>query len=93
MLGQLASNLTLARSVPASRLGLSFGIKQAAIPIATLLAGAAVPTVALTIGWRWAYLIGAAVALLAAARDPARRRRPGPQLGHARRAGHRAPCR
>jgi cyanate permease len=65
VLGQLASNLTLARSVPASRLGLSFGIKQAAIPIATLLAGAAVPTIALTIGWRWAYLIGAAVALLA----------------------------
>jgi MFS family permease len=65
VLGQLASNLTLASSVPASRLGLSFGIKQAAIPIATLLAGAAVPTIALTIGWRWAYLIGAAVALLA----------------------------
>ena len=51
--------------MPAARLGLSFGIKQAAIPIATLLAGAAVPTVALTVGWRWAYLIGAAVALLA----------------------------
>ena len=65
VLGQLASNLTLASSVPASRLGLSFGIKQAAIPIATLLAGAAVPTIALTVGWRWAYLIGAAVALLA----------------------------
>jgi MFS family permease len=65
VLGQLASNLTLARSVPATRLGLSFGIKQAAIPIATLLAGVAVPTIALTIGWRWAYLIGAGVALLA----------------------------
>jgi MFS family permease len=65
VLGQLASNLTLARYVPASRLGLSFGIKQAAIPIATLLAGAAVPAVALTVGWRWAYLIGAAVALAA----------------------------
>lgn len=65
VLGQLASNLTLASSVPASRLGLSFGIKQAAIPIATLLAGAAVPAIALTIGWRWAYLIGAACALLA----------------------------
>ncbi|HWM59811.1 MAG TPA: MFS transporter [Pseudonocardia sp.] len=65
VLGQLASNLTLARYVPASRLGLSFGIKQAAIPIATLLAGAAVPAVALTVGWRWAYLIGAVVALAA----------------------------
>ena len=38
VMGQLASNLTLARSVPAHRLGLSFGVKQAAIPMATLLA-------------------------------------------------------
>jgi MFS family permease len=76
VLGQLASNLTLARYVPASRLGLSFGIKQAAIPIATLLAGAAVPAVALTAGWRWAYVIGAGIALaalLVAPRDTAGR--------------------
>jgi MFS family permease len=65
VLGQLASNLTLARYVPASRHGLSFGIKQSAIPIATLLAGAAVPTVALTVGWRWAYVLGGAFALVA----------------------------
>jgi len=65
VLGQLASNLTLARYVPASRLGLSFGVKQAAIPLATLLSGAAVPVVALTVGWRWAYAIGAGLALLA----------------------------
>jgi MFS family permease len=63
VLGQLSSNLTLARHVPATRLGLSFGIKQAAIPIATLLSGAAVPAIALTIGWRWAYLIGTGLAL------------------------------
>ncbi|WP_345606873.1 MFS transporter [Pseudonocardia adelaidensis] len=63
VLGQLSSNLTLARYVPATRLGLSFGIKQAAIPIATLLSGAAVPAIALTIGWRWAYLIGTGLAL------------------------------
>jgi MFS family permease len=50
VMGQLASNLTLARAVPAHRLGLSFGVKQAAIPLATLLAGAAVPAVALTVG-------------------------------------------
>ncbi|MHA6780021.1 MFS transporter [Pseudonocardia saturnea] len=65
VLGQLSSNLTLARYVPASRLGLSFGIKQAAIPLATLLAGASVPAVALTVGWRWAYVIGAGLALAA----------------------------
>ena len=65
VMGQLASNLTLARSVPAHRLGLSFGVKQAAIPVATLLAGAAVPGVALTVGWRWAYVIAAGLAVLA----------------------------
>lgn len=65
VLGQLASNLTLARHVPASRHGLSFGIKQSAIPIATLLAGVSVPAVALTVGWRWAYVLGAALALVA----------------------------
>lgn len=65
VMGQLSSNLTLARTVPERRMGLSFGVKQAAIPTATLLAGAAVPGIALTIGWRWAYAIGAVLALAA----------------------------
>ncbi|MDN5920085.1 MAG: MFS transporter [Pseudonocardia sp.] len=65
VMGQLSSNLTLARSVPEHRMGLSFGVKQAAIPTATLLAGVAVPGIALTIGWRWAYAIGAVLALAA----------------------------
>jgi hypothetical protein len=70
VMGQLASNLTLSRSVPAHRLGLSFGVKQAAIPLATLLAGAAVPAVALTVGWRWAYVIAAGLSVLALAGVP-----------------------
>jgi cyanate permease len=70
VLGQLSSNLTLARSVAANRLGLSFGFKQASIPTATLLAGLAVPAVALTLGWRWAYFFGAALALAALALTP-----------------------
>jgi MFS family permease len=64
-LGQLSSNLSLARQVPRHRQGLSFGVKQSAIPIATLLAGAAVPTIALTVGWRWAFVVVAGLALLA----------------------------
>lgn len=64
-LGQLASNSALAQHVPAGRQGLSFGLKQAAIPLATLLAGVAVPTVALTAGWRWAFVAAAAAALAA----------------------------
>lgn len=60
--GQLASNAALAEHVPARRQGLSFGLKQSAIPISTLLAGAAVPLVALTLGWRWAFGMAAVVA-------------------------------
>jgi MFS family permease len=65
-MGQLASNTSLSRHVPVRRQGLSFGVKQAAIPVSTLLAGAAVPVVALTVGWRWAFVaaaVGAAGAL------------------------------
>lgn len=63
--GQLASNVALARHVPSGRQGLSFGVKQAAIPVSTLLAGAAVPAVGLTLGWRWAFAIAAGAALSA----------------------------
>ncbi len=62
-LGQLASNAALAARVPTRRQGLSFGVKQAAIPVSTLLAGVAVPTVALTAGWRWAFVAAAGAAL------------------------------
>ncbi|MFF5987119.1 MFS transporter [Prauserella flavalba] len=63
VMGQLSSNLTLARLMPTVRMGLSFGAKQASVPLATLLSGVAVPAVGLTIGWRWAYVIGAVIAL------------------------------
>ncbi|WP_034217212.1 MFS transporter [Actinoplanes subtropicus] len=66
-MGQLASNTSLSRQVPAGRQGLSFGVKQAAIPVSTLLAGAAVPTVALTLGWRWAFVLGGLLASAALA--------------------------
>ncbi|MBY8871890.1 MFS transporter [Micromonospora sp. PLK6-60] len=70
-LGQLASNAALAERVPARRQGLSFGVKQAAIPVSTLLAGAAVPAVALTVGWRWAFVAAAGAALAALPAVPA----------------------
>jgi MFS family permease len=66
-----AANLSLAREVPVTRQGLSFGIKQAAIPVATLLAGLAVPTIAVTLGWRWAFVGGATLALAVAFLVPA----------------------
>lgn len=60
-----ASSLLIARTTPAHRRGLAFGIKQAAVPLSTLLAGLAVPVVALTVGWRWAFAAGVALPLLA----------------------------
>jgi MFS family permease len=66
-----ATHLSLAREVPAGRQGFSFGIKQAAIPAATLLAGLAVPGIAITFGWRWAFAGGAALALAVALFVPA----------------------
>ena len=61
-LGQLAGNATLAQRVPARHHGLSFGLKQAAVPACTLLAGAAVPAVAVTVGWRPAFVVAAVLA-------------------------------
>ncbi|MEX2598577.1 MAG: MFS transporter [Dehalococcoidia bacterium] len=60
-----AGNLALARGV-AVRPALMFGVRQAAIPVATLLAGASVPLVSLTLGWRWAFVFGALLSLGAA---------------------------
>lgn len=68
-LGQLGSNAALSR-VPPGRQALSFGIKQSAIPVATLLAGASVPAVALTLGWRWAFVMAAVAAAGALALVP-----------------------
>lgn len=52
---QPASNLALTRGIRFGRLGLAFGVKQSAIPAATLLGGAALPLVGLTLGWRWSF--------------------------------------
>ncbi len=79
-----ATNLSLAREVPAGRQGFSFGIKQAAIPTATLLAGLAVPGIAVTFGWRWAFVGGAALALAVALLVPAERERGVRRLKEAR---------
>lgn len=59
---QTSVNLALAQA-QLPRLGLAVSIKQSGMPTATLLAGFAVPSLALTAGWRWAYVAGAAFAL------------------------------
>ena len=70
---QAASNLALARSVPSGRYGLLFGLKHTAVPAAAMLGGLAVPTIALTIGWRYAYVMAAVLAFATALAVPLRR--------------------
>lgn len=55
-IAQPAGNLAIARGVATSRQGLAFGMKQSSIPGATLVAGAMVPALGLTVGWRWAFI-------------------------------------
>jgi MFS family permease len=69
-LTQPAANLLVARGVPATRQGWAFGLKQSAMPGATMLAGLAVPTLALPFSWRWAYVAAAAIAVAAAVAVP-----------------------
>jgi MFS family permease len=59
-LAQPTANLGLAQAVREGRWGAAFGIKQAAVPITTLVAGIAVPVIGLTVGWRWAFIAAAA---------------------------------
>lgn len=49
-------NIFISHVIPKRRQGFAYGVKQAAVPVATLIAGLAVPIVALTIGWRFAYI-------------------------------------
>ncbi|MPZ60932.1 MAG: MFS transporter [Propionibacteriales bacterium] len=57
--GQPAANLALARGVAGHRQGLAFGIKQSAIPVAGIIAGASLPAVGLVFGWRFAFALPA----------------------------------
>ena len=63
-LAQPASNLALVRGISVRWQGMAFGVKQSAVPMVSLLAGASIPLVALTVGWRWAFVGGALLALL-----------------------------
>lgn len=60
-LGQTASTLALVRAVKQARQGLAFGMKQAALPIGSMVAGFSVPLIALTVGWRWGFVLSAVI--------------------------------
>jgi len=70
-----ASSELLARTAPPGRMALTFSIKQTGVPGGAALAGAALPPLALAMGWRPALLVvvacGVAIAALA---QPTRRR-------------------
>ena len=69
---QVSANVLIAERMVRTRQALSYGIKQAGIPAATLVGGVAVPTIAVTLGWRWVFAAGAGLAALAAAAIPER---------------------
>lgn len=87
-------NLAIARRIPREHMGLALGVKQAAIPAATLLAGVAVGLLAVLGDWRVAWWIGAAatvgfliVAFVVAPKESVRFARGGSAGGAARRGG------
>jgi MFS family permease len=69
-LGGPSVSALLKREVAVHRHGLAFGAQQAGAPMGALLAGLALPVVAIPLGWRWAFVVAAALALAAVAWAP-----------------------
>ena len=69
-LAQVGANLLLAKGIRPDRQGWALAVKQAGMPGATLLGGLAVPVLAVTVGWRWAFAAGAVGAMAAARAVP-----------------------
>lgn len=63
---QPSGNLGIAMNVPDRRQGISFGLKQAALPITTFLTGLLVPIFDHGREWRWAFLTLALVSFVVA---------------------------
>jgi MFS family permease len=79
-LAQPGANAIVARDQPTHLQGTSFGILQTAIPVATLLAGFAVPLSAGFASWRWGFGIAAVLALPVVVYGLPRRSPPVPDL-------------
>lgn len=71
-----ASNVIVVAEIHSSYNGRAFGFKQSVPAIAVGLAGIALPTIALTLGWRWPFrmaaLIGVALVVAVSLMDSAR---------------------
>ena len=59
-----ATNKLIAEDLPAGERGLITGVKQSGVQFGIFLGGVTVPSVALAIGWRGAYLVVAAIPLV-----------------------------
>jgi MFS family permease len=64
-LGGPSVSALLKGEVAVHRQGLAFGAQQAGAPLGALLAGLALPAVAIPLGWKWAFVAAAMLALLA----------------------------
>lgn len=60
---QVSTNVVLARDASYHRQGLSFGAKQGAIPLATMVAGVLLPVVGVAVGWRWPFALAGLTAV------------------------------
>jgi MFS family permease len=69
-LGGPSVSALLMSEVAVRRQGLAFGAQQSGAPMGALLAGLALPAVAIPFDWRWAFVAAAAIALAAIACAP-----------------------
>jgi MFS family permease len=83
-MGGPAVSALLRREVATHRQGLAFGAQQSGATIGALIAGLALPAVAIPFGWRWAYVGVAALALTAATLSPSAPPAPASSAGRER---------
>ena len=67
---QVAANLAIFDGVSRGRQGVSFGAKQASVPLAGVLAGISLPLIGLVFGWRWVFALAGLIALALAVSAP-----------------------
>jgi len=64
--GNPSTNKLIAEDLPAGERGLTTGVKQSGVQFGIFLGGVTVPSIAVAIGWRGAYLVVAAIPLILA---------------------------
>ncbi len=86
-LGSPTVSALFKRLIPERRQGMAFGAQQAGAPLGSLLAGLALPLIAIPLGWRWAFAAAAALGVAAAAFAPPGVAAPPPSARVGRRRG------